>query len=332
MGYRLFRPYYATNSRNDPLVESREWQDLKGIGMGRVLIFNPCRMTGGTELVLFSLAKALQGRGHKIAFVDLAGGWCQGSGILSAGSFEGFERLDVLSFDWTLADYDFAIMSLKFEPLFRARIEADVPGWDRYTCWVLHPAEMYSNRFRLSWSLANRLPSAPAGFLRAFTRWRASWTGYSRRIAKLVRQGRCYAMDESTRLRLFELIREHLPKEVCRQEALDLRPVGVAETFLAVPESVGHHTENSSGINRRVVWVSRLEGFKVPPLLKLARDLAAGIADGSSESPWELHVVGDGVERPRIEAELSKLPLRSVFHGNIASADLIAFLCDGGYA
>lgn len=259
----------------------------------RAVIVNPSRVLGGTEFVYLLIAEELAKRGEQVTIIDLPDGWTASPSIGLRIEQANISLVSALSAKWNLEGTDIVLCSAKFVQLtYRQGRAEGVDVSSNVLAWLLHPHELYSNQFRMFKRLA-----VSSGVARrdsfALEATLAKWTGNEKRMRELLRQDRLNPMDETTSMS----IAQHFP---------DIRP-----TFFPVPVS-----DNGSGTDcmtmphgrgvMSIIWISRLDGFKLPPLIKTLQEL--------SHSPTvtrrgvRVTIVGDGDGMPRLKQLAQDLP------------------------
>lgn len=280
------------------------------VSIMRIIIVNPSRILGGTEYVYLTIAEKLAQCGEEVVIVDVHDGWTNVSSIRDRIHNAGLCKVSLMRASWELDNADLILCSAKFVALVmrQGKIEG-IDVSERLLAWLLHPLELFSNQFR---AVKRVTGIFDRNFVtRSCLKARLSkFTGYTGILRRLISNDRLHPMDETTAIG----IKKHFP---------DLFP-----TIYPVP----NNAPAESGGKRRavctdkkalsIVWISRLDGFKLPPLIKLLGDLARArrfIPQGA-----RVTVIGDGNGLATLQEYVRSLPefIDVEFKGFMPAADL----------
>jgi glycosyltransferase involved in cell wall biosynthesis len=258
---------------------------MRGAGLAlisimRFIIVNPSHILGGTEYVYLTIAEELARRGEEVFIVDVRDGWTNFPSISARICDAGISVLSVTRTSWVLGNADLILCSAKFVALVMR--QGKVEGIDvseRLLAWLLHPLELFSNQFRAVKRIVGVFDRNFIDRSRLDARL-STLTRYTEILRWLIGDDRLHPMDETTALGF----KKHFP---------DLSPMIYPVPNNALVESVGKRQFGRSVKGAvSIVWISRLDGFKLPPLIKLLGDLAR--VGHSMPQGVRVTVIGDG--------------------------------------
>lgn len=279
-----------------------------------VLIVNPSRVLGGTEFVYLLLAESLAKDGMTVTIVDFDNGWTSNASIAPGIRRAGLSVISPTQAEWGLNNAAIILCSAKFIAFVTRQGRAEgIDVATKMLAWLVHPLELYSNNFRTLKRLAGLINLTPSDKSQLAVRL-SGYTGYSTMLRRLIASDRLHAMDETTSLS----ITDHFP---------DLLP-----SIFPVPGSAGDQSNQNerpvaSGLRPlSIVWISRLDGFKLPPLLKLLGDLTS--IRSLAQRGVAITIIGDGDGLSRLREVAGSLPtfVKAQFKGFMHAGELRQFL------
>lgn len=257
-----------------------------------ICIVCPSRILGGTELVYFWIAKNLVKNELNVIIVDYIDGWTK-SPLINLGneitSIESNKLSDIVT------NVDLFLCSAKFIN-YAIRL-GQTCGYDisgRVVSWLLHPRELTSNLYRVARKIFKSL------------RIREKLTNsvleslYKHSLIheinnRLLLNNKLNPMDEAT-ARSITLLHS--------SSVLEILPVPIPDDVKKT-ENTNHNGPIYTGL-KRIIWISRMEGFKVPPLLQLIRSIEVYSKKECSDR-IELILIGDGEKLNEIKEVAGRL-------------------------
>jgi glycosyltransferase involved in cell wall biosynthesis len=276
----------------------------------RIVIVNPSRILGGTEYVYLAIAEQLRRHGDEVAIVDVDGGWTDVPSISDRISNAGISKVSLMCGRWGLVDAVLILCSVKFVAL--AMRQGKIEGRDiseKLLAWLLHPLELFSNQFRSIKRVLSVIDRRVADRLRLDSKL-SKLNGYTGTLRRLIENDQLHPMDETTALS----VKQYFP---------NLSPAIYPVPNSAPVESIGvRRFVNCEKKALSIIWISRLDGFKLPPLFKLLSDLAC--ADAYVPYGVRVTVVGDGKGLIALQDYVRSLPTFIVveFKGFMPTAEL----------
>jgi glycosyltransferase involved in cell wall biosynthesis len=280
------------------------------ISIMRITIVNPSRILGGTEYVYLMIAEKLARRGDEVVVVDVDNGWTNIPSIGNRICNAGICKVSLMSASWELGNADLILCSAKFVALVirQGKVEG-IDVSERLLAWLLHPLELFSNQFRAIKRVVGIFDLNFVARLCVDARL-SKLTGYSGILRRLIANDRLHPMDETTALG----VKKYFP---------DLSPV-----IYPVPNNAPAENVNKCrfvyGEKKifSIVWISRLDGFKLPPLIKLLGDLAR--SKHSIPQGVRVTVIGDGNGLNALQEYARSLPdfIEVEFKGFMPTVDL----------
>ena len=266
-------------------------------------------------MVYLMIAEQLTTQGVQVSIVDLTDGWTKSPSVAQRIRKAGIERRSSQSHNWKLALADVILCSAKFVALATRQGRAE--GFDvsaRLLAWLLHPNELYSNQFRTLKHIAT--------FLRVIPRHSAHLdvalahlSGHQKLLRKLLATKRLDVMDETTSISLMQ----HFPWAV---------PITFPVPSAADDGIMEFRDFEASCPKRRLalLWISRLDGFKIPPLHRTLVELSE--SDQARRRGVVINIIGDGAGLPFLKSFTATLPahIRVEFRGFMPIEQLKEFL------
>lgn len=280
----------------------------------KAVIVNPSRILGGTEFVYLLLAEQLAADGVQVTIVDFTNGWTAGASIVPRIRASAILVISPMQNTWGLESAAIVLCSAKFVALvIRQGRSEGIEVVAKLMAWLVHPLELYSNNFRSVKRFGKILNLVPSAMSR-LSIWLSAYTGYSIKLRRLIASDRLHAMDETTLLSISSQFPDLLP------------------SIFPVPGSVGDEsTHDARPVSNwsgpiSIVWISRLDGFKLPPLIKLLNELAR--TPSLAQRGVLVRIIGDGDGLLRVREVAKNLPefVKTEFKGFMQSGELRHFL------
>jgi len=257
-----------------------------------VCIVCPSRILGGTELVYFWIAKNLIKKELNVIIVDHKDGWTKSPYIKLGYEITPIEPNKLSDI---VTNVDLFLCSAKFIN-YTIRLGRNC-GYDisgRVVSWLLHPRELTSNLYRVP--------------RRIFKILKINEKLSNSVLDSLYRHSSIYEINSKL---LFDK-KLHPMDEATAHSITSLHSIGIPEIFpVPIPEDITNaensicYSPISSGL-KRIIWISRMEGFKVPPLLQLISSIEVYSREECSKR-IELILIGDGEKLNEIKHVVGRL-------------------------
>jgi hypothetical protein len=274
-----------------------------------VCIVCPSKILGGTELVYFWIAKKLIDDGIKVVIIDYVDGWTKNPRVKMG------DKITLLTPGYMskiIINVDLFLCSAKFNN-YTVRL-GQVNGYDisgRIVSWLLHPRELTSNLYRVPRRILKSIHVDEFTVNRILD-FLYKYSAISRFNRKLILDNKLNPMDEATARTLVlmhsmnesEILPVPIPHENTQTEILSCSRARPPEIT-------------------RIIWISRMEGFKVPPLLELIRSIDCYSREEHTRR-IELILIGDGEKLNCIKEAAKRLDSKVIvdFRGAVTQEAL----------